>query len=886
MQGMGWAIALGLGLAIGVSAATAQDVGAGAQDVGSPQQALPGATRVVRTPDPPVAGLVRSDADTVALTLPGETNAQGAASAGGPVASAELLVHNFDFNGDPVTTDKIHLRQVAPGVVEITSIAWEVGYWRFSVRDAASYFGLGERFDTLDHAHTVVENLSTDNEGVKGTSSYKPIPFFMSTTGYGLWVDTTGEATFDLNATDRNEITVDVTAAKLRIVLFTGPQFPAILSQFTALAGRAIVPPYWAFAPWKARDYHQNGAQVREDVDRNRALGLPASVILIDSPWASAYNDYKFNPKQFDDPAAMVKYIHAQGYKLVLWHTPWINSKSDPPKEAGFAGKIAPMSENYQFAAQQNLFVKAPNGRPYVGRWWKGEGSLIDFTYPKAKQWWQDEVRQAIAAGADGFKDDDGEGNFFGDVKFADGTDPRVMRNRYAVLYNNAVEELIQKDLKGNGVLLARSVTTGANGIGFLWGGDNQASFSPLNGLPTVVTAGLGAGLSGMPLWTADLGGYLATPSTPDARLIMRWTEYAAFSPLMEVMSSKNIGPWDFDNNGPVGGHAALDVYRRYAVLHMSLFPYRYAAAQEAAKDGMPLMRALVLNYQDDPHTRTTKDEYLFGPDFLVAPIIDEGTQRPVYLPPGAWVDYWTGKPATGGTTVIADAPLDTIPVWARADAIIPKIPEDVMTLVPPSESGNTTVHSLDDRRIYELIPDDPSANPAAETSLTDFEGRTLVRAANSLTVSGGPPGRVTIRWRFGSIASATVNGSPVSVESGPDGPYVEFTHKAQSVVGWQQGAPVEAAPAPLSVPAPTSQITLPAERGPVNVRTGGNSLQSSHAAAPNHLTSASVGASTTHSGTHSSAHHARHSAACRRKPCPAAKPHRKPQTPQSTSSR
>ena len=484
---------IALGLALGV--------GAAAQDVG---ERLPGATHVVRPPEVPVAGLVKRDADSVAFTVPGKT------------AATELLVHDFDFNGDPVTTDKIHLRQLAPGVVEITSVAWEVGYWRFYVRDAASYFGLGERFDTLDHTHTVVKNLSTDNEGVKGTSSYKPIPFFMSTTGYGLWLDTTGEASFDLNVTDKNEIVVDVAAAKLRIVLFTGPQFPTILDRFTAQAGRSMLPPYWAFAPWKARDYHQDQAQVLEDVDKNRALGLPASVILIDSPWETTYNDYKFNPKQFDDATAMVKYIHAQGYKLVLWHTSWVNVKSDPPKEVGFEGKIAPLAENYQFAADQNLFVKNANGSPYVGRWWKGEGSLIDFTYPKAKQWWQDQLRQAIAAGADGFKDDDGEGNFFGDAKFFDGSDPRTMRGKYAVLYNSAVEELIQKDLKGNGVLLARSVTVGANGIGFLWGGDNEASFSPLNGLPTVVTAGLGAGLSGMPLWTADLGGYSATADTPE----------------------------------------------------------------------------------------------------------------------------------------------------------------------------------------------------------------------------------------------------------------------------------------------------------------------------------------------------------------------------------
>ena len=742
-----------------------------AQDVGAPET-LPGATRVARLPEGPVEGLVRRDADTVALTLPPR-----AANTAGSAALAALLVHDVDFDGAPVPTDKLHLRQVASGVVEITSVAYTVGYWRFRVRDAASFYGLGERFNALDHAHTIVKNQSMDNGGVKGSSTYKPIPFFMSTTGYGLWVDTTGEATFDMNASDRDEVVVDVATNRLRIVLFTGPKFPLILDHFTALAGRAVLPPYWAFAPWKGRDFHRNDAEVLEDVDRTRALGLPASVILIDSPWAETYNDYKFNPKQFADAPAMIQHLHNEGFKLVLWHTSWINSKSDPPGEDGFAGKIAPLAENYQEAADQGLFVKNLDGTPYVGRWWKGQGSLIDFTNPKAKSWWQDQVRQAIHAGADGFKDDDAEGNFLGDVKFADGTDTRLMRNRYGVLYNNAMEELIQKDLKGNGVLFARSVTTGANGIGLLWGGDNEASFSPGNGLPTVVTAGLGAGMSGMPLWTADLGGYEKTASTPDPLLLMRWTEYAAFSPAMEVMSSANIGPWDFDKS--TGGHQALDVYRKYAVLHMSLFPYRYAAALEAAKTGMPIMRALVLEYQDDPHARTAKDEYLFGPDMLVAPVIDEGTQRTVYLPPGQWVNYWTGAETTGNQVIVAEAPVETIPVFVRAGAVIPKIPEDVMTLVPQKESGNTSVHTLDDRRVYEVIG-------TGDAKLTDFEGREIVRTAHSLKISGGSGARVTVRWRFASPSGVTVNGAAVQAIPADGGISVEFDHAAESIVAWQ----------------------------------------------------------------------------------------------------
>ena len=733
----------------------------------------PVAPAATRTVEAPAEGLVRRDPFTVALTLSDKH---------------ELLVRDFEFEGETVSTDKLHFKQLAPGVVEITSLAYLVGDWRFRVMDSANYYGLGERFNTLNHARTVVMNSSQDNGIAKGSATYKPIPFFMSTTGYGLWLDTTAEAMFDMNASSAADVIVDVPAQKLRIVLFTGPEFPKIRERFTALAGRAIVPPYWAFAPWMGRDYHQNAAQVLEDVDKTRALGLPASVILIDSPWTTSYNSYKFNPKQFDDAAAMVKHLHGEGYKLVLWHTPWTDSQSNTPGEAGFADKMLAHAENYDEAAMSGFFVKTPDGKPYVGRWWKGMGSMIDFTNPLAKRWWQDQVRQAIAAGADGFKDDDGEGSFLGDVKFADGTDKRLMQNRYAVLYNNAMEELIQKDMKGNGVLFARSVTTdghaGANGIGFLWGGDSQSSFSPENGLPTALTAGLNAGMSGMPLWTSALGGYLKAGATQDPLVQMRWTEYSAFSPVMEILSQTNEQPWNWDEKGGGGsaGTPALDVYRKYVTLHMSLFPYRYEAAQEAAKTGMPIMRALVLQYQNDDRARTTKDEYMFGPDFLVAPVIDENTRRVVYLPESEWVDYWTGTHFSGGKTMLVDAPADMLPLYVRAGAVIPKIPEDVMTLVPQNESGNGKVKSMDDRRVYELIDGGSSAG----TTITDFEKRILVRGANSLKITGDSAAHMIVRWRFERLKNATVNGAPAKVQTDAKGDFVEFDHLKETVVAWQ----------------------------------------------------------------------------------------------------
>jgi alpha-D-xyloside xylohydrolase len=282
--------------------------------------------------------------------------------------------------------------------------------------------------------------------------------------------------------------------------------------------------------------------------------------------------------------------------------------------------------------------------------------------------------------------------------------------------------------------------------------------------------------MSGMPLWTADLGGYEATPSTPDPVLFQRWTEYATFSPAMEVVSEKNIGPWSY-------GEQALATFKKFAVLHMSLFPYRYAAVQEAAKTGMPIMRALALVYQNDEHARRMKDEYLFGPDLLVAPVVDESTRRVVYLPEGEWVDYWTGAHIAGSKAIVVDAAIDQIPVYARAGAVIPKIPEDVMTLVPQSESGNTTVKSMDDRRVYELI--DGAGTGIAAT--TDFEGRKIERGVASLKITGDKAAHMIVRWRSAHPHTVTVNGTAAKLSTGESGePFVEFDYTKESVVAWQ----------------------------------------------------------------------------------------------------
>ncbi len=688
-----------------------------------------------------------------------------------------IAIDRFLLDGKPITAaNSLAVKQLSPGVSEITASSPATGEWEFDLADQSSVYGFGERFDRLDHAHSIVRNASIDSESSKGGNTYKPIPFFMSLRGYGLWLDTFGEATFDINATEKYRMRIKTTARQFRVVLIEGPRFPLILDRFTALAGRQQLPPYWAFAPWKARDYHRNQAEVDEDVDRYRELELPASVLLIDSPWATNYNTYEFNPKQFDDAAKMIAHIHDEGYKLVLWHTAWIDNATRTPHEQGFADKIPPLATNFAEADKNGYFLHRPDGSTYIAEWWKGQGSLIDFTNPAAKKWWEAQVGKAIAAGADGFKDDDAEGNFVGDVKYASGEDQRLIRNRYAVDYNHAVAEALTARKGNDWVLFQRSGTIGSHTMPFFWGGDNDATFSTENGLPTVVTAGLNAGLSGISLWMSDLGGYNKSARYDgDNILFARWTEYSALSPGMEVMSQMNLGPWDY-------GFEALRIFRLYSVLHMSLFPYRYAAAQESARNGLPMMRALVLMHQDDPVARVSETEYYFGPDLLVAPVLTPVNERAVYLPEGDWIDYWTGKRLAGHRTLVAAAPLDRIPLYVRDGAILPRIPEDVMTLVPRAGVKDPKVKSLDDRRVYEIYPGQRLRD------LVDFEGRTLTPGADakSLTLAG-KPARVTVRWRFGGPETAECNGQKLEVHRTADGVVsVDFDHRDSSQLTWQ----------------------------------------------------------------------------------------------------
>ena len=571
------------------------------------------------------------------------------------------------------------------------------------------YYGFGQRFNSLDQRGSTIEMWNIDQPKTFGTSSYINVPFFFEIVNeggvlpgstlestklyhtYGFYLKNNSKSTFKMSSDMRRAYSVTVNDDKLEYVLFFEENPSDILKSYIKLTGKPKLPPEWVFAPWKSRDNYYSTKDVLEDVDMMRKLDIPMSVLVLDSPWETAYNDFNFNETQFSNYKNTIKYIHQMGNKLILWITPFTNTISNIEVE-GQKSK----AENFEYADKNGYFVKDKDGNTMLIDWWKGTGGAIDFTNERATNWWKENIAKLVNMGADGFKTDDGEYIPYNAV-FSNGLTGKDMHNLYSLLYNKATYEILN-EIKGEAIVFARSGWAGSQKYPAVWAGDQEGSFNYRDGLPATIIAGLSAAMSGFSFWSHDIGGY-RTPV--EKEVFIRWAQFGCFTPIMQI-HGQDREPWKFDNE-------TIEIYRKYAKLHTSLFPYIYTYAKIASDGGPPIMRPLVLIYPNDEKVYNEDYEYLFGDYFLVAPIYQRGTERQIYLPEGTWYDHWDNKRYEGPTYITYNAPLDKIPLFVKRGAIIPQIDEKIDSLIEKNadvDNSVVTLSDISDKIFLRVYPD------------------------------------------------------------------------------------------------------------------------------------------------------------------------------------
>ncbi len=601
-------------------------------------------------------------------------------------------------------------------------------------------YGFGESFLSAEAGGSVREmQFRVDTESESSINeAHVPVPLALwPARGAGLFVEDPRPGAFDIGAARADRVLGTFTLASpgpLEAHLFTAEEPLGLLRRYASLTATPALPPLWAFAPQQWRNEHDSSDQVREDAEAMRSLGIPGSLMWIDNPWQTAYNDFIFDEDRFADPDQLIADLEALGYHVLVWSTPYVNR----------SGLTEP---DFIEARDAGYLVTDDVGKPFVFPWQDGPGALVDFTADGATEWWRERISRVTDIGIRGFKLDFGEdvvpelGGRLANLNLAAGS-AQTMHERYTYYYHQAYYGMFPD---ADGFLITRAGTYGEQAVNTcIWPGDLDSDFSlhgvdngegqrNVGGLPAAVAAGLSLSVSGYPFFGSDIGGFREGPPTTET--LVRWSEYAALGTIMQLGGGgKSHNPWDETLFDP----PALDVYQTYSRLHMDLVPHIFSLATRAAADGTPVTRPTRFVYPDAASDDAT---FLVGDALFVAPVIEEGaTTREVTLPPGTWIDWWTGEAAEGDgqTSRTVDAPLETLPLWRRANAFVALFAREADTLLPAT-SAEVSSYADDEygRELRLLIA--PSGDPA-EFQLYDGASAAggIIDAAYELTATAG----------------------------------------------------------------------------------------------------------------------------------------------------
>src|SRR4051794_1342567 len=638
---------------------------------------------------------------------------------------------------NPLGTIHVRIRPDMSGVIALKASgpagASQVGI-SFDARQQERYLGFGERSNAVDQRGQTIENYVAEGPyqqaerpaiaafvpqpgfHPRDDATYFPIPWLLSTAGYGVLLDNDERSEFHLASDNAQTWSATVDAPELRLRVFAGPTAATALRRFTDRTGRQPPPA----APWFLGPWFQPRGDDAPNIDALRKADAPASVMQTYTHYLPC-GDHRSKPGA---ERARTKAAHAAGLAVTTYFNPMICTSYEPA---------------YDEAVAHGYLTKNALGQPYEYRYTGSSVFLVgqfDFSNPGARAFYGKLLDEAVGNGYDGWMEDFGEYTPT-DAQSFDGTPGPAMHNRYPRLYHQAAHEFSV----ATGRPLARFNRSGWTGTAresqIVWGGDPSTDWG-FDGLASAVTNGLTMGLSGVTLWGSDIGGFFTLESpqlTPE--LLTRWIEFGAVSGVMRTQANGfTIG--DRGPRAQITDPEVLPVWRRYAKLRTQLYPYVAAAARTYGRNGLPIMRHLALVFPGDPAAQARDDEFMFGPDLLAAPVAEPGARtRSLYLPRGRWVNLWRAARyrvrdgslhlrraaiARGGRAVKVAAPLTELPLFARAGTILPLLPPDVDTLTGYGKAGGL-VH-LRDRARLRLLALPRGRSRATGAGVRSVEGR------------------------------------------------------------------------------------------------------------------------------------------------------------------
>ena len=561
------------------------------------------------------------------------------------------LVASGDFNLEFSARGESLATQSDKGIFYVKSPEGKFIAAQMPIGVGEQIYGFGERFTAFVKNGQSIDVYNED-PGTSSEQAYKNLPFYISNKGYGVFVNHTGRVSFEVGSETVNRVQFSVTGEELEYIVIYGPTVKEILEKYTALTGRPKLPPKWSFGLWLSTsfvtDYDEK--TVSSFISEMKKRDIPLSVFHFDCFWMREYQwcDFEWDPRVFPDPKGMLARLKEDGLRVSLWINPYIGQAS-PLFEEGKAG---------------GYFLKRADGSVWQWDLWQAGNAIVDFTNPKAREWFKSKLRPLLAMGVDCFKTDFGE-RIPTDVVYFDGSDPEQMHNLYTQIYNETVYEVLTEHDPENAMVFARSATVGGQKMPVHWGGDNTSTFESM---AESLRGGLSLGLGGFGFWSHDIGGF---EGSPDPAVFKRWVAFGALSSHSRLHGNESVRvPWAFDEE-------AVDVTRQFIKLKARLMPYLWQVAKEASAKGIPMMRPMLMEFPEDRNAWNVDEQYMLGPSLLVAPVMNAQGVKQVYLPKGNWTNFFTGEVVAGDGWRTEVHGFDSLPLYIREGAKIKLGPEE-----------------------------------------------------------------------------------------------------------------------------------------------------------------------------------------------------------------